>query len=65
MTDGRHADLSAEASFKDLTGLERHLGMVCGCPFLDCRHTERPENGYAFIGRHRSVTPPQEGEADG
>ena len=34
--------------------LDRHLGITCFCPLLDCCHNELPEDGFAFAGGHHT-----------
>jgi hypothetical protein len=45
--------------------LDRHAGMWCGCPLLDCCHSEMPGDGYAFThhgtGSHIDSGSPQSG----
>jgi hypothetical protein len=45
--------------------LDRHAGMWCACPLLDCCHSEMPGDGYAFThhgtGSHIDSGSPQSG----
>lgn len=41
----RWADTRANRAFRDATGLERHAGLWCGCPLIECCHNEDADEG--------------------
>lgn len=43
--DHRHADQRGNRLFLKSTGVDRHLGLVCLCPLIDCCHNEDTDEG--------------------
>lgn len=47
--DHRWADIVDNLRFLKATGVDRHLGMICLCPLIECCHNEPTDEG----DRHR------------
>lgn len=41
----RWSDLIDNRRFRDATGVDRHLGLLCLCPLIECCHNEDTDQG--------------------
>jgi hypothetical protein len=41
----RWSDLRDNKRFRDQAGVDRHLGLWCGCPLIECCHNEDTDEG--------------------
>lgn len=46
--DHRWADMVDNLRFLKATGVDRHLGMICLCPLIECCHCEDTDEGDRY-----------------